>query len=251
MAVDTSQPITPANAVGHPLMFTWVLWELKPGNKSQWNESLQQIATFDTVEGFWKVHNNSMPPSQLPMGSDYYLFREGIKPSWEDKMNERGGRWQAILPNKQVLSRDKASSNFDKCWLEIVMSVVGAQYGGFDNLNICGVAAHMRRNQDKVAVWISDASDGESRERIGQIIQGKLQPVNLSDNHPHGHVTSAHFTFDTHTDSFRRYEVGTMQRDRVHSSYPYHGGGGGGKMASDQMKQQRTSAPTVSSNATA
>jgi len=250
MAVDTSQPITPANAVGHPLMFTWVLWELKPGNKSQWNESLQQVAMFDTVEGFWKVHNNAMPPSQLPLGSDYYLFREGIKPSWEDKMNERGGRWQAILPNKQVLSRDKASSNFDKCWLELLMSVVGAQYGGFDNLNICGVAAHMRRNQDKVAVWISDASDGESRERIGRIIQEKLQPVNLSDNPQHGHVVSAHFTFDTHTDSFRRYEVGTLQRDRVHSStpYPYNGGG---KMASDQMKQPRTSAPTVSSNATA
>lgn len=35
-------------------MFTWVLWELKPGNKSQWNESLKQIATFDTVEDFWK-----------------------------------------------------------------------------------------------------------------------------------------------------------------------------------------------------
>lgn len=91
-----------------------------------------------------------MPPSQLPLGSDYYLFREGIKPSWEDKMNERGGRWQAILPNKQMLSSSKASSNFDKCWLELLMSVVGAQYGGFDNLNICGLAAHMRRNQDKV-----------------------------------------------------------------------------------------------------
>lgn len=104
-----------------------------------------------------------------------------------------------------------------------------------------------------MAVWISDASDGASRERIGQIIQEKLQPVNLSDN-PHGHVTSAHFTFDTHSDSFRRYEVGTLQRDRIHSStpYPYSGGGnGGGKMASDQMKQPRTSAPTVSSNATA
>ena len=34
-------------------MFTWVLWELKPGNKSQWHESLQKVATFDSVESFW------------------------------------------------------------------------------------------------------------------------------------------------------------------------------------------------------
>jgi len=248
MAIETSQPITPANVVRHPLMFKWVLWELKPGNKSQWNESLKQVATFDTVEGFWMVHNNSLPPSQLPQGSDYYLFREGIKPSWEDPMNERGGRWQAILPNKQVLSRDKVFSNFDKCWLEIVMSVVGAQYGSHDNLNICGVAAHMRRNQDKVAVWISDASDGASRERIGQIIQEKLQPVNLSDNPLGGHMASAHFSFDTHSDSFRRYEVGT-QRARLHSSTPYPYGGG--EVASEMKQQQRTSAPTVPSNAIA
>lgn len=98
------------------------------------------------------MHNNSLPPSQLPVGSDYYLFREGIKPSWEDPMNERGGRWQAILPNKQTLSRDKISSNFDKCWLEVVMSVIGAQYGSLDNLNICGAVAHMRRLQDKVGL---------------------------------------------------------------------------------------------------
>jgi len=103
------------------------------------------------------MHSNCLPPSQLPLGSDYYLFREGIKPSWEDPMNERGGRWQAILPNKQMLPREQISSNLDKCWLELMMSVIGAQYGGatgHDNLNVCGVAAHVRRNQDKVSGWL-------------------------------------------------------------------------------------------------
>jgi len=245
MTIDSSQPSTPANAVPHPLMFSWVLWELKPGNKSQWNESLQQVATFDSVEEFWMVHNNALPSSQLPLGSDYYLFREGIKPSWEDPMNERGGRWQAILPNKQLLHRDKASSNLDKCWLELMMSVIGGQYGGVDNLNLCGVAAHVRRNQDKVALWISDASDGASRERIGQTFQSFLQPVNLSDVPLGGAVAiPAQFSFDVHTDSFRRYAVGTQQRgNRVHSNNPHYYGGGG-EVASE-VKQQPTVVPST------
>jgi len=233
-ASGDTQPVMPASAVCYPLLFKWVLWELKPGNKHQWTESLQQIATFDSVEGFWMAQNNSAPPSQLSQGSDYYLFREGIQPNWEDPMNVRGGRWQAILPNKQFLSREKISTNLDKCWLELEMSVIGAQFG-LDNLNICGVAAHVRRNQDKVALWISDATDAESRERIGHVLQEKLQPVGLSDTPHGGAVVSAQFSFDTHSDSFRRYAEGTQQRQRMHSSNPHH------ETASD-MKQQGAAA---------
>jgi len=91
-----------------------------------------------------------MPPSQLPLGTDYYLFREGIKPSWEDPMNVNGGRWLSILPNKSALPRDKLNSTLDKFWLNLAMSVIGALYGE-DNDKICGVAAHLRKNHDKVS----------------------------------------------------------------------------------------------------
>lgn len=103
-----------------------------------------------------------------------------------------------------------------------------------------------------MALWISDASDGASRERIGQIFQEKLQLVNLSENPLGGPMTSAHFSFDTHSDAFRRYEVGNQQRGRMHSSTPHPAYGGGGEGISEQMKQQqRSSASTVPSNATA
>jgi hypothetical protein len=35
-------------------MFRWILYELKPGNKHHWTESLQKIDSFDTVEDFWR-----------------------------------------------------------------------------------------------------------------------------------------------------------------------------------------------------
>ena len=32
-------------------------------------------------------------PSTLPSVSDYHVFKEGIRPVWEDEENKRGGKW--------------------------------------------------------------------------------------------------------------------------------------------------------------
>lgn len=34
------------------------------------------------------------------MGNDYALFKEGIKPQWEDPRNNKGGRWLVTLDNR-------------------------------------------------------------------------------------------------------------------------------------------------------
>ena len=34
------------------------------------------------VEDFWATINHIQPASQLSFSSDYYIFREGIKPMW-------------------------------------------------------------------------------------------------------------------------------------------------------------------------
>jgi translation initiation factor 4E len=97
----------------------------------------------------FSVHKRWPSASNLSIGSDYYLFREGIQPNWEDEMNVRGGRWQASIPGKQYLPGEKSAANLDNIWLELKMSVIGAQYG-VDNPKVCGVAAHVRYKQDKV-----------------------------------------------------------------------------------------------------
>ena len=78
-----------------------------------------QVATFDTVEDFWALMNYVSEANNLPVGSDYSLFKvaqqnqklvyfgwatvehifqmiilqEGICPDWEDLRNTLGGRW--------------------------------------------------------------------------------------------------------------------------------------------------------------
>ena len=66
-----------------------------------------------TVSCSCSLYNNIKPPSWLPPGADFHLFKEGIQPKWEDPSCEHGGKWTILVPrgNKQIL---------DKFWLHSV-----------------------------------------------------------------------------------------------------------------------------------
>lgn len=109
--------------VKHPLYNVWTLWFDNPshksasaakGSKDSWGEDLNKVVTFDSVEEFWGLYNNIIPPSDLPQKANYYLFKEGIKPAWEDPANANGGKWSIQLP------REKSRSSIDKLWLYTV-----------------------------------------------------------------------------------------------------------------------------------
>lgn len=58
--------------------------------------------------------NSIVPPSHIATNSNYYLFKDGIKPAWEDPANTDGGKWAIQLP------RDKNRDTIDKYWLYTV-----------------------------------------------------------------------------------------------------------------------------------
>lgn len=43
-----------------------------------WMEDIRKVVGFDSVEEFWGLYNNIVPPSQLPGKANYYLFRVGV-----------------------------------------------------------------------------------------------------------------------------------------------------------------------------
>ena len=59
-----------------------------------------------------------VPPSHIATNSNYYLFKSGIKPAWEDSANTNGGKWAVQLP------RDKNRDTIDKYWLYTVRSAL-------------------------------------------------------------------------------------------------------------------------------
>ena len=74
------------------LQNSWTLWFFKNDRTRSWEENQRPIITFSTVEDFWGLYNHIELCSRLISGCDYSLFKEGIKPMWEDDQNRRGGR---------------------------------------------------------------------------------------------------------------------------------------------------------------
>jgi translation initiation factor 4E len=64
----------------------------------QWEANLKEIIQFESIEDFWGVVAHAKSPLDLPYGSNYHLFRTGVKPAWEDAKNTGGGKWTLNVP---------------------------------------------------------------------------------------------------------------------------------------------------------
>ncbi|PRP86703.1 hypothetical protein PROFUN_02852 [Planoprotostelium fungivorum] len=157
----------------HPLFHTWSFWFLRKSQGSRametYEKNIKQIGTFNTVEGFWGYYTHMQRPNDLPPGNDYHLFKEGIKPMWEDDANKLGGKWVVRL-RKGYASR---------YWEEFLLAIIGEQFDVGEDL--CGVIISIRYQEDIISIWNRDATDEGSRQRIHERMKRILYAIpNLS-----------------------------------------------------------------------
>ena len=76
----------------------------EPNVVHPYENSIKTVADVNTVEGFWSIYDYLKRPSELPTTTDYHFFRSHIKPTWEDKSNEKGGKWIIRLPKGEQAS---------------------------------------------------------------------------------------------------------------------------------------------------
>merc|ERR1712113_916608 len=116
------QDVGPELMIKHPLQNSWTLWFFKNDKTKQWEENQREIITFTTVEDFWALYNHIELASRLAAGCDYSLFKEGVKPMWEDDRNRRGGRWVINL------NKSQRATSLDKIWLEVMLCLIGEAF---------------------------------------------------------------------------------------------------------------------------
>jgi len=97
----------------HNLQNTWKIWYFENMKDKQWEDCLRVVSPFHTVEDFWSVFNHIKSASDIRTGGSYYVFKDGIKPMWEDEANRKGGRWLMSFNKQQRHS-------LDGLWLEVV-----------------------------------------------------------------------------------------------------------------------------------
>ncbi|KAL8287421.1 hypothetical protein RQP46_003279 [Phenoliferia psychrophenolica] len=167
--------------VKHPLYSKWQLWfdsASKQDKAKSWDDALVKVIAFDSVEEFWGLYNNIVPPSLIHPNSNYYLFKEGVKPAWEDSANSKGGKWSVQLP------RGKYSEAIDNYWLYTMLAAIGETFetpfgppssspsplpSAFSD-EVTGVIVSARKAFYRINIWTRTATmaDEEKIKNIGK-----------------------------------------------------------------------------------
>ncbi|XP_026472952.1 eukaryotic translation initiation factor 4E-like isoform X1 [Ctenocephalides felis] len=164
---ETPSVEQPEFLLKHPLQHTWTLWYYEHDRQKTWEENQREITSFNTVEDFWSVYNHIKMASELRQGCDYSLFKQGIRPMWEDEANKRGGRWAINLDKKQRIN------DLDRFWLDTLLCMIGEAFENSED--ICGAVVNVRAKGDKIGVWTRDASHGTSVMEIGKKLKERLR----------------------------------------------------------------------------
>jgi translation initiation factor 4E len=147
-----SNSAPPDFSVPWPLKYTWTVWYRPPTAKNvDYEKSIVSICKFGTAQEFWKVFSHLKRPSSLPSVSDYHVFKEGIRPVWEDDENKRGGKW--IMRLKKGVA--------DRYWEDLLMALVGDSFLEAGE-EVCGFV--LRSGEDVFSMWTKN--DGGRNVKI-------------------------------------------------------------------------------------
>ncbi|KAJ1018458.1 hypothetical protein NDA18_006610 [Ustilago nuda] len=182
-------PAPPAKAPTHPLQHEWTLYfdsrsagPSTPGlpppspslpappkatlSSSSWEANLRTIGAYASVESFLGCFAKLHRPSQLERHSSYHLFKDGIKPMWEDPRNAKGGKWT-------ITFRQRYPALVDRSWLWLVLALIGEGMDGEDET--CGAVCSVRPRGDRISLWVKDMSNVEAVNRIGKKLIALLE----------------------------------------------------------------------------
>jgi len=151
----------------HVLQNSWKFWYFENVKERSWEDNLRVVSPFTTVEDFWSIYNHIKSATEIRNGSSYFVFKDGIKPMWEDEGNRKGGRW--------VLPLDKRSRNqcLDTSWLEVLLCLIGEAFDD-DGDDICGAVMDVRGKQDRISIWTADSKNKDRVIRIGKKLKERL-----------------------------------------------------------------------------
>ena len=185
----------------HPLRSGYTFYAVKLAGQrttEAYEQGVKKIGTFNTVEGFWSHYSHLTQPNNLSSSDstaqiDYYLFRENIKPMWEDEANSKGGKW--ILHVKKGLA--------SKYWEDLLLAVIGEQFPYGDE--ICGVVVSVRYLEDIISVWSKNADNKDAKYAIREALSKSV--LNLPQI-PNSGAPTQYWEYKPHATAIKFYKSG-------------------------------------------
>lgn len=169
------------------LRFTWTIWEQimqqsGDAKNAAYSDATHRVASFNTVKGFWKYWNHLPQPSELLDGKKFVrengkdksivdalmLFREGIKPEWEDSVNATGGHFQFQM-KPQI-----GGGAIDEYWNNIVLGMIGGTIQPADLITGVRLVDKLTANKYahiRIEVWFASYEDTEKVEALQKSLE--------------------------------------------------------------------------------
>lgn len=102
-------------------------------------------------------------PNDIKMTMDIHIFKEGIKPMWEDTSNRNGGK--CMVRVKKGLT--------SMYWEDLLFAMIGEQFDvGHE---ICGAVVSIRTGEDIISVWNKSSENVEATNKIRDQIRRILK----------------------------------------------------------------------------
>ena len=131
---------------------------------NEYESQVKKIADFDTIEDFWAIFQHLKKPDNCKQGIEFQLFKEPIKPMWEDEYNKNGGKLTLKL-RKQYTTI---------IWEEIILAIIGGVLPKEINDEINGVVFCSKKEFNTLQIWFktySKTMNAELEQCIRDLIQ--------------------------------------------------------------------------------
>ena len=135
---------------------------------NNYETNIHPIGTFGNSDEFWTIYSHLRRPNVLHVNSDIHLFRNGVKPVWEDPINATGGKW--IIRLKKGL--------INRLWEHLCLALITGELDPDASEGVpfeaCGVVVSIRYQEDILSVWSRTATDENVKKALREAIKKAL-----------------------------------------------------------------------------
>ena len=111
--------------------------------KEKYESQVKKIAEFDTIEDFWDIFQHLRKPDSCRPGIEFFMFKEDIKPLWEDENNKNGGRFSIKLKQGYTTI----------IWEEMIFTLIGGILPKEVKDEINGIVVTSKKEFNTLQIW--------------------------------------------------------------------------------------------------
>ena len=133
-------------------------------DSTEYENQVKKIGEFDTIEDFWSLYQHIKKPDNCKQGIEIQLFKDPIRPMWEDEYNKKGG--------KLSLKLNKGYTTI--IWEELILGIIGNILPKEINEGINGIVFSSKKESNILQIWFKDYNKkytGELEQCIRDLIQ--------------------------------------------------------------------------------